>query len=114
MANAETNAGNGAEGHAEAAVGMPQLDFSTFPNQIFWLLVTLVAIYLILSQVALPRIAAVLSNRHGTIANDLAMAEELKRKAEEADAAYERAMEDARVEARRIVDEAKAEIDAAI
>jgi F-type H+-transporting ATPase subunit b len=33
-------------------------DFSTFPNQIFWLVVTLVVIYLILSRVALPRIGA--------------------------------------------------------
>ena len=36
-----------AAGHGgEHAVGMPQLDFSTWPNQIFWLLVTLVVIYL--------------------------------------------------------------------
>jgi hypothetical protein len=30
--------------------GMPQLDFSTFPNQIFWLVVTLIAIYFILTR----------------------------------------------------------------
>ncbi len=35
-----------AAGHGGEAVGMPQLDFSTWPNQIFWLLVTLVVIYL--------------------------------------------------------------------
>ena len=40
---------------AASAPGMPQLDFSTFGNQIFWLLVTLVVIYMILSRVALPR-----------------------------------------------------------
>ncbi|MEO0692954.1 MAG: F0F1 ATP synthase subunit B', partial [Pseudomonadota bacterium] len=39
-------------GAEEAATGLPQLDFSTFPNQIFWLIVTLVAIYLILNRVA--------------------------------------------------------------
>ncbi|MFZ8883347.1 MAG: F0F1 ATP synthase subunit B', partial [Paracoccaceae bacterium] len=33
-----------------ATPGMPQLDFSTFGNQIFWLVVTLVVIYLILSR----------------------------------------------------------------
>ena len=36
--------------------GMPQLDFSTFPNQIFWLVVTLLVIYFVLSRVALPRL----------------------------------------------------------
>ena len=64
-----------------ATPGMPQLDFSTFGNQIFWLVVTLVVIYLILSRVALPRIAGVLAERSGTISNDLAAAEELKAKA---------------------------------
>ena len=34
---------------AESAPGMPQLDFSTFPNQIFWLIVTLVVLYLVLT-----------------------------------------------------------------
>ena len=52
-----------ATAEAEKAAGMPQLDFSTWPNQIFWLLVTLVVIYLVLSRVALPRIGAVLADR---------------------------------------------------
>ena len=101
-----------------AAPGMPQLDFSTFPNQIFWLVVTLIVMYLILSRVALPRIAAVLAERQGTITNDLAAAEELKLKAIEAEKAYEQALADARSEANRIIglarDEIKADLDAAI
>lgn len=97
-------------GGEEAAVGLPQLDFSTFPNQIFWLVITLVAIYLILSRVALPRIAGVLAERSGTITNDIAAAEELKLKAEEAEAAYDKALADARAEAQRIIAEAKAEM----
>ena len=98
-----------AHGGAEA-VGMPQLDFSTFPNQIFWLVITLVAIYLILSRVALPRIASVLSERQGTITQDIAAAEELKLQAQEAEAAYDKALADARAEAQRIIGEAKAEM----
>ena len=43
-------------GHAAESAGMPQLDFATFPNQIFWLLVALVIIYFVLSKIALPRI----------------------------------------------------------
>ena len=57
-----------------AKVGMPQLDFSTFSNQIFWLVVTLVVIYFILSRIALPRIGGALADRAGTITNDLAEA----------------------------------------
>ena len=110
MATEVTEAAHGA---AEAAKpGMPQLDFSTFPNQIFWLVVTLIVIYLVLSKVALPRIASVLAERQGTITNDIAAAEELKQKAEAAEAAYQKALVDARAEASRIVAEAKAEIQA--
>ncbi|MCV6825440.1 MULTISPECIES: F0F1 ATP synthase subunit B' [Halocynthiibacter] len=97
---------------AEAAAGMPQLDFSSFPNQIFWLAVTLVVIYLVLSKVALPRIAAVLAERQGTITNDIAAAEELKQKAAEAEEAYKKALADARAEAQTIVAQAKADIQA--
>ena len=92
--------------------GMPQLDFSTFGNQIFWLLITLVVIYMILSRVALPRISAVLAERQGTITNDIAAAEHLKAKAVEAEVAYNKALADARTEANRIIAEAKAEIQA--
>lgn len=96
----------------EAATGMPQLDPSSFPNQIFWLLVALFAIYFLLSRVALPRIGAVLAERQGTITNDVAAAEELKLKAAEAEKAYDKALADARSEAKRISEENKAEMQA--
>jgi F-type H+-transporting ATPase subunit b len=92
--------------------GMPQLDFSTFPNQIFWLTIALVVIYFVLSRVALPRIGSVLSMRQGTITKDIDLADELKQKAVEAEAAYMQALADARVESGRIVAESKARIQA--
>lgn len=94
MATETTEAAHGAAHGAEAS-GMPQLDLTTFPNQIFWLIVTLVVIYYVLSRIALPRIAAVLAERQGTITNDLATAEELKLKAVEAEKAYDKALADA-------------------
>ena len=97
---------------ADHSAGMPQLDFSTFPNQIFWLAVTLVVIYLILSRIALPRIGSVLAERSGTITNDLGAADELNQKAKAAEAAYEKALADARTEAAKIVAETKAGIQA--
>ena len=97
---------------AAQAVGMPQLDITTWANQIFWLLVALVVIFLVLWRVALPRIGAVLAERRGTITNDLAAAEELKLKAVAAEKAYNDALAAARVEAGRIVAKAKADIQA--
>lgn len=98
--------------HAAQATGMPQLDPTTFANQIFWLVMALLAIWWILSRIALPRIGAVLAERSGTITNDLAAAEELSLRVKEAEAAYEKALADARVEAGRIVAETREGIKA--
>ena len=97
-----------------SAIGMPQLCFDWFPNQIFWLVITLVVIFLVLSRVALPRIAVILAERQGTITKDLAAAEDLKARAVEAEEAYDKALADARAEAQRIASEARAEIHAGL
>nr|WP_241524056.1 F0F1 ATP synthase subunit B' [Oceaniglobus indicus] len=89
---------------------MPQLDFSTFPNQIFWLLIALFAIYFILTRIGLPRVGGVLAERQGTITNHIAAAEELKLRAQHAEKAYDKALADARIEAGKIVAAAKADI----
>lgn len=101
-----------AHGAAESSAGLPQLDFSTFPNQIFWLLITLVVIYFVLSKIALPRISSVLAERSGTIMNDISAAEELKLKAKEAEDAYNKALAEAKAEAQRIAAETRAAIQA--
>jgi len=92
------------------AIGMPQLCVDWMPNQVFWLLVTLVAMFFILKTIALPRIGAVLAERKGTITNDLAAAEELKQKAVEAERAFNDALATARTEANKIVAAARADI----
>jgi F-type H+-transporting ATPase subunit b len=106
-ADAAHGAGHGADA---AAGGMPQLDFATFPSQIFWLVVALVALYYLLSRVALPRIAGVIEERHDAIEDDLDRAAEFKRRAAEAEAAYDRAMAEAKRKAGEIAAEARAEI----
>ncbi|HIC65958.1 MAG: F0F1 ATP synthase subunit B' [Paracoccus sp. (in: a-proteobacteria)] len=101
-----------------SAPGMPQLNFDTFPNQIFWLAISLVVLYWVLSKIALPRIAAVISDRQGAITGDLMAAEEFKQRAKDAEAAYDKALAEARGEAGKIVAANRAEIqkelDAAI
>lgn len=104
-----------AGGHYE---GMPQLDPAFMPNLAFWLVVTMVIIYFLLSRVALPRISGIIEDRHSTIQNDLDQAAELKAKAASAEEAYNQALKDARAEAQTIAAETRAEIqkdlDAAI
>jgi len=112
MATQTTDAGQAVAGAEKA--GMPQLDFSTFSNQIFWLVITLVVIYFVLSRIALPRIGGALADRAGTITNDLAEAEDLKSRALEAEQAYEKALADARAEAQNINVAMRAEIQGQI
>lgn len=90
--------------------GLPQLDFDTWPSQIFWLVVALVVLYRIVAKVALPRISEVLEERADAIADDLDKAEEFRRRAADAEKAYDQALADARSKAQEIAAEARAEI----
>lgn len=114
----ESVASSVAHGEVETATGLPQLDVTTFANQIFWLIITLLVLYWVVAKIALPRIGSVLSDRQGAMTGDLMAAEEFKLKAKEAEAAYDKALADARSEAGKIVAANRAEIqkelDAAI
>jgi F-type H+-transporting ATPase subunit b len=99
-------------GHAEGAseAGLPQLDFSTWPGQIFWLVVAFAALYFTLSRALLPRIGAVIEDRRDRIADDIDEAGRLQRQAEEARAKHERSLADARAKAHVIAGETRAKL----
>lgn len=99
-----------AEAAHAAGSGLPQLDPTTYPSQIFWLIVGLVVLYQLMAKVALPRIAAVLEERADAVADELDRAEEFRRKAAEAEAAYEQALAEARARAQAIAAETRAKI----
>ena len=61
---------------------MPQLDFTTFIPQLFWLFISLSFLYLMLSRIALPRISDVIEERKDTITDDLDEAKALSIEAE--------------------------------
>jgi len=85
----------------------PPLDASTFAPQLIWLAITFVALYLIMARIALPRIATVIEERRDRVANDLDQAEQLKRKTEDAIAAYEEAITKARAKAHGLAQAAR-------
>lgn len=78
---------------------MPQFDPSSFASQLFWLLVMFVALYLIVSKIAIPRIGEVLDQRARVIQDDLDRATQLKAETDQAIATYEKAMAAARTQA---------------
>jgi len=107
LAAAASAAGDAAK---QESGGLPQLNVETFPSQIFWLIVALAVLYLLMSRIALPRIASVLEERADAIQDDHDAAAEYRRKAGEAEAAYEKALADARATALGIAADARAEI----
>jgi len=78
---------------------MPQLDVSTFPPQLVWLLITFAVLFLVVWKVALPRIVNVRDNRQRRIEDDLAKAETLREEAETVLAVLEKSHADATAEA---------------
>ena len=60
------------------AVGMPQLDFSTFPNQIFWLAVFCIVLFAIVKFFIIPRMEDIFANRRKIIDGNIAKAEEIR------------------------------------
>ncbi len=93
---------------------MPQLDFSTFAPQIVWLVITFVALYFLMSKVALPRISVVLENRRDRIASDLDEAQRLRAETEEVIQVYEAELAEARAKAHGIAAETREKLNAEI
>ena len=91
---------------------MPQLDFTTYVPQLIWLLISFGLLYLLMSRVALPRIATVIEERRDRIADDLDTAEQLRLKADETIAAYEEALAKARSDAHAIAQQKRDEMTA--
>ncbi len=102
------------EQHAET--GFPPFESTYFLSQLLWLAISFVVLYLLLARVILPRIGGILEDRRDRIARDLDQAERLKQQSDDALAAYERALAEARSGAYAIAAEArdasKAEADA--
>ncbi len=86
---------------------MPQLATADFVPQLVWLAITFIALYLAMWRVAIPRIVDVLEERQRRIDDDLMRAESLKREADEALAAYEEALGEARANAQRTASETR-------
>ena len=65
-----------------AAEGMPQFNAKSFISQLFWLIITFTALYLIITYFILPRIRENIRLRKNKIANDLERAESIKEEIE--------------------------------
>ena len=114
---AESHGGAGAA-HTEADGGehdggFPPFDSSTFASQLVSLVIAFVALYIIVSRIALPRVGGVIDARQSAIEGDLAEAQSLKDESEAALKAYERELAAARSKAQAIAAETRETMNAA-
>jgi F-type H+-transporting ATPase subunit b len=110
--------GGGTTAHTEADGGehdggFPPFDSSNFPSQLVSLAIAFIALYLIVSRIALPRVGRVIDARQNAIENDLGEAQKLKDESEAALKAYEGELASARSRAQAIGAETREKLNAA-
>ena len=93
--------------------GFPPFESSTFASQLVSLAIAFVALYLIVSRIALPRVGSVIDARQNAIEGDLAEAQKLKDASGAALKAYETELASARSRAQAISNETREKLNAA-
>ena len=107
----------GATAHTAAEGGhkapFPPFQKDTFASQLVSLAIAFVALYLIVSRIALPRVGSLLDERQNKIEGDLADAQKLKDESDGALKAYESELAAARSRAQAISAETREKLNAA-
>jgi F-type H+-transporting ATPase subunit b len=97
---------------SEHGGGFPPFQKDTFGSQLLWLAIFFVALYLIASKLALPRVGSIIADRRKRISSDLAEAARMKDAADAAIATYEKALADARARAQAMAAESRDKVNA--
>jgi F-type H+-transporting ATPase subunit b len=90
----------------------PPFDPNNFAAELIWLTITFGAIYLLMSRIALPRVAKILATRKDKIDSDLAAAAKAQDDAAAAAAAHEKTLDAAKAKAQALGQAAHAEVKA--
>src|SRR5271163_538017 len=107
---------SGTTAHTEADAherAFPPFQKDTFASQLVSLLIAFVALYLIVSRIALPRVGKTIEDRQAAIEGDLAEAQKLKDASDGALKAYESDLAAARSRAQAIGTETREKLNAA-
>jgi F-type H+-transporting ATPase subunit b len=107
----------GTTAHTEAEGGhkapFPPFQKDTFASQLVSLLIAFVALYLIVSRIALPRVGKTIEDRQNAIEGDLAEAQKLRDASDSALKTYESELAAARSRAQAIGTETREKLNAA-
>ena len=96
----------------EGSGGMPQLDYHSFAPQLVWLAIAFLALYFVMSRLAVPAISDTIDKRQAKIQGDLDAAEKANEDTRSLVAAYEKRLADTREDARKLMRE-RGEADSA-
>ena len=92
-----------------AGAGLPQLDISTWPSQLFWLVVLFTVGYILMAKFVTPRISSVLEERRAKLDEDLGKARSASEDAARIRTEYEANLDAARATAAETARQAAAE-----
>jgi F-type H+-transporting ATPase subunit b len=95
------------EDAAHGGGAFPPFEPEYYPSQLLWLAITFGLFYLFLKRVVMPRIGTILEVRRDRIAQDLDHAARMKDEADEAIAAYEQELAEAKSKANEIGQQAR-------
>lgn len=98
-----------AHGNDEHGGSFPPFDSTTFPSQIFWLVICFVVLYVFLSRVGLPRISGIIEARKHKLTSDIDSAELLREEGKRAKESYEAELAKARQNAKSLANTARDE-----
>ena len=84
---------------------MPQLNPEFWIAQIFWLILIFSILYLVIWKIFLPRVTYSIESRKSKIVSDLHEAQKLKENTEKKIKEYNKIIEDAKKEARKIIED---------
>lgn len=93
---------------------MPQLDFSVFPSQLFWLALSFFTMLFIMSKFIIPKTAEMIDLRKAKIDSDLEKADEIKQHVEETLQKYNNALQEASAKANVSLQKTKEELNETI
>ena len=90
----------------------PPFNKETFASQLIWFAIFFVALYVIISRLAIPRIGGIIEARRQWVEQYFAEANQLKEQSDAALKAYEKSLADARDRAHALANEARDKLNA--
>ena len=91
--------------------GMPQLNTEFWIAQIFWLILIFSSLYLIIWKIFIPKITHSIEDRKLRVINDINETQKIKESAEKKLSEYNKIIEDAKKEAKRIIEDNRKVLD---